>query len=140
MVPPTPTEIAWTAGIIDGEGCIGIYSDRSKGPDSHRLYLTVANTEERMLVRLKTLWGGDYRLQKRRTSAHHRCVWAWRMHDRAAGRFLEVVLPYLVVKKEQAEIALEFVSLFGRGSTRRTPENKGKRVELAERLKLAKTA
>jgi hypothetical protein len=136
----TPGQIGWTAGVVDGEGCVGIYSRGRDRPDEFRLHVTVANTDERMLVRLRELWGGRYDPHSRRTKTNERQVWSWTVHDRAAGRLLETVLPHLVIKKEQAEIALEFVSLFGRGSARRTPENKERRIELAKQLKEAKTA
>jgi len=47
---PTEREKAWAAGIIDGEGCIWI--------NSNRLMLEVFNTDIRMPQKLKDLFGG----------------------------------------------------------------------------------
>ena len=53
MEPTSEQWISWTSGIIDGEGCIGIYRRSLKRPDEFRLVVRVENTDPRMLIRLK---------------------------------------------------------------------------------------
>ena len=135
---PNPSEIGWSAGIIDGEGCIGVYSRGGKRADEFRLQVCVSNTKKDILIQLNELWGGKYYPLNRRTKTNEKLVWMWILYDRRAGEFLQAILGDLIGKVEQAKIALEFVSLFGRGSARRTLENKEKRIELAKQLKLSK--
>ncbi|MFA5377841.1 MAG: LAGLIDADG family homing endonuclease [Dehalococcoidia bacterium] len=100
----------YTAGIIDGEGSIMI--NRSYGPTykrgfSYRLEVTVTNTNEWLVNWLKMNYGGSIHLRKSRKPQEKDC-YAWSLWSRAARRFLEFILPYLILKKAQAEIAIQF--------------------------------
>jgi len=137
----TDADLGWTAGVIDGEGCIGIYTRGGQRTDEFRLVVRVENTDARMLLHLKKLWGGQYHPvtpSRSRDRLRERPCWSWTVWDRQAGGFLRVISEHLVIKREQAEIASEFVSLFKRGGARRTEDEKEQRMALAGQLKLLK--
>lgn len=111
--------MGYTAGIIDGEGCINIYY-QSYAPDRgykrHRLQLIVANTNYHLMAWFRDHWGGKV-YKCKRCKPHHATPYQWRLWGKAAGKFLEQLLPYLVLKGRQAEIAIQFRGTIGkRGS------------------------
>lgn len=103
--------LAWTAGFFDGEGSVSIsIRQRKKKPyrgcnDIHTLVVRVANTHKGCLDRLAQAFGGKVYKQKVREGCKQQ--WQWLVQSKLAREFLEEVLPYLYVKKRQAEIGLE---------------------------------
>jgi hypothetical protein len=108
------TALAYTAGIIDGEGCISIYlhrtitAKRQRNP-FYQLHVSVSSTDEWLCQWLKMQYGGSVRLETRylRESQRSPC-WKWALMSSQAGAFLEQILPYLQLKRPQAEIAIAF--------------------------------
>lgn len=108
-----PHLLAWAAGFIDGEGTVTIVKETGKnqhGPITrHRVLLSCsqANTR-RPLDILAELFGGTVQLQKRPTRVGNP-VWTWRVYGGSSVRpALEALLPHLVVKRERAELVLDF--------------------------------
>jgi len=59
MNTPSEVEIAWFAGLVDGEGCIHITrrrATRTKSP-CYILYFTVAMTHLPAIEKIKSIWG-----------------------------------------------------------------------------------
>lgn len=110
---------AWAAGFIDGEGCISL-SNCTHPTDSRKHYaalLDVAQVQRAPLDKLVRMFGGTVRLSKQNPHVHY-----WRLYSVKAARALEAVLPYLVVKQRQAQLALESISLVGGYQGSRRPE------------------
>ena len=103
-------DLGYTAGIVDGEGCIGIYSPNTKRKHTkYRLTVSVANTQEWLCQWLKFAWGGRVRLAKT-GKPNSLPLWEWQISAKQAGEFLKLILPYLKIKSPQADIALKFQS------------------------------
>ena len=104
---------AWSAGIIDGEGTITIVPRyRSDGKCKHhgfQLRVSVANTDEKMINRLKELWGGSIHLLKSNRD-NRRDIWSWVLAANNAMTFLSQISKYLVTKSEICNICMEFQS------------------------------
>ena len=98
------TDLAYTAGIIDGEGCIRIQIDESSYRHS-RMYVTVSSTDQWLCQYLKMAFGG--RLYSKHLE-HRRASWEWVLGGKYAVPFLESILPYLHLKRPQAELAIQF--------------------------------
>lgn len=118
----TVATLAYTAGIIDGEGCIGIYKEGRKGRWIYYvLAVNVGNTNPQLIEYLYSNFGGQSwkspRLPPRKTA------YCWRLQAKSAGEFLKLIFPYLLLKKPQAELALKFQA------RRRIPGVKGLSVE-----------
>ena len=109
---------AYAAGFFDGEGSIGIYK-KAGMRSSYQLRVTTAQKDRRPLAALQTEYGGH--LSKPLKSGVSRLI----MHSTGAADFLWDLLPHLIVKKEQAELALSFQSRRGPVSARgdSTPES-----------------
>ncbi len=120
----TDFEIGWTAGIIDGEGCIGVYDHRTKSGNQFRLVVRVDMVSKTAIDKLHSLWGGSVSWKKKSPPARNQ--WAWFTSSCTAARILERILPHLIEKKNQAEAALVFQETkkrgyFDRGRGQRTP-------------------
>ena len=122
--------LAWAAGIIDGEGCIGF----TKCNGHYALRLEVANTDPRMLDKLREMFGGSIKVKTWKPPAtNQRPAWRWYLSTAQAANVLVQVLPWLVTKHEQAELAIlsrQFVNRSGKPD----PVSKARRIELSHRI------
>lgn len=101
----------YAAGFFDGEGHVSICVAHSKQwkRKYYALHVVVVNTNLEVLLRLRDQFGGSI-APKKLYAAHHKPSYRWRICSRQGLAFLEVVLPFLVVKKKEAEVAIEFQS------------------------------
>ena len=95
--------IAYLAGIIDGEG----YIDLRFVNGTLMARLEVSNTNEDLIDWLVEHFGGSSYSYAGR-SPRHKVAYRWVLQGKAVRDLLIAVLPYLVVKVEQAEIVIEF--------------------------------
>lgn len=119
------TELAWQAGIIDGEGCLTLAKQIRKGRPSpaYRPMITVTNTDRR-LVQPFAMWGGNlYKRPDSRKSLNWADSWTWYCPRSAVVPFLTAILPYLHGKAAQAEKLIEFIE-----RCRTFPRSKGNAV------------
>ena len=117
------TDLAYFAGIFDGEGCIII----RKVKGYHNVMVAVANTNEWLCRQFYFSFGGGVRLRSKQIQ-NRQPIWAWQAYSSDAKNTLVLLLPYLKLKKPQAEIAIRFAN--------RMQKKKGGRVtdgELAVR-------
>jgi len=127
------TDLAYVAGIIDGEGCIDISVRNRPGhkyPDM-TLRVTVVSTDLWLCEMLRFGFGGNAR-QRVPERGHRLPQWDWRIERGKARDFLKLILPFLHLKKPQAELAITFQEAKGR-STRGLSE-KERAVEEAQRI------
>jgi len=101
----TIEDLAYLAGIIDGEGCIAVSKQWRNNRWQYRLQLSITSTSEILKDWLETTFGGfvwstNPRSSNRSTMLH------WTASGNRCQQLLKMVLPYLKVKKPQAELAL----------------------------------
>lgn len=104
-----PTWLAYLAGYLDGEGCFSA--------DDGRIRVTVSNCFPWLLVAFKEEFGGSI-CNKSRYSDRHRVAYQWSVYGESAIKCCEAVLPYLVEKKPQAALLLEYCKWPPRSSQR----------------------
>jgi len=101
-------DLAYIAGIIDGEGCVAIERAKyAEGKYKRIVSLSVTNTEEWICQWLKFCWGGRVTPQQPRKK-NYLPQWNWVIRRAKATEVLEAILPYLKLKKQQAEVAISF--------------------------------
>ena len=97
--------LAYTAGIIDGEGCIGanrsVSQSRQVNP-CYRIQVRVSNTNPKMILFLYNHFGGH--IQRRATS--HRTIYQWGVYGDNAILFLKLVAPFVCCKKDELQVVL----------------------------------
>jgi hypothetical protein len=119
--------LEYIAGFFDGEGCIGVYRD-TKGYT--KLLVTIGQKSETPLLLIRECLGG--KLSKPQSMTVHQLVWT----NFAAGEMLEQIVPFLVLKKAQAELAIEFCTLLGTsGNWAATPEKTRRRLEIVDEVR-----
>jgi hypothetical protein len=123
------TTLAYLAGFMDGEGCISLVRSRptEKNPGYH-LIIVVTQLNPEPLVMYQAAFGGS--IHRAVDKRGHRPRITWQTSGRNAGKALEALRPFLVVKADEADLALEFL--------RRVADWAGgdKDAELAERTRL----
>lgn len=100
---------SYFAGIIDGEGTISMYY--YKKLDRYFLTLEVYNNCPKIIHWLETNIGGYSRpisSPSRNDKVNWKTTYVWRLQNNESLHVLETLLPYLVSKREQCEIAIEF--------------------------------
>src|SRR5712692_9343337 len=134
----TDHEIGWLAGIMDGEGCIGVYRNKRNGiPANHQLRLSVSNTDPLMIYELKRLCGGRTRMAARKANPNWHSSWLWDLGGRRAITLLRTLAPYHISKREQAQLAISFIPV-SPGTRERTPIQKLANEELRLKLRALK--
>ena len=118
---PSPTDLAWTAGFVDGEGYVGI---TWKSHD-HRVasaVVSIANTNVDALRAIQEWFGGFLQIRpirKLRGPRMTRPCGMLVLTNRKARDILLAIRPYLRVKGGQADLVLQFDGMQRfRGGTR----------------------
>ena len=106
----TENILSYFAGIVDGEGSIGIA--KCKGESNgyirqyrYRPFFSITNTHLPMLQYLKKHFGGSIAYSDERTQCYNMTFSANKIRE-----ILPELIPYLLIKKKQAEIVLEFLN------------------------------
>ena len=96
---------SYLAGIIDGEGCISVSKNPRNGRNYYRLILDITTTSNELNQWLEDKFGGivrtTYARNKNRTDMQ-----GWTVSGNQCQDILRLTLPYLIIKKHQAELAL----------------------------------
>ena len=113
----------WLAALIDGEGSVMLslrtYSGRGKNKKMnqphYRPVVVIANTDRRLMNALTDNTGVSriygHRIKGAPQVLMKRTQYTWRLAVNDINIWLPRVLPYLVLKKEQAELLLEAMAI-----------------------------
>ena len=104
-------ELAWQAGIIDGEGTVTLAKQMRKGRPSpaYRPMVTVTNTNPALVMPFVDAWGGGmYKRPDKRKSKKWMDSWTWYCPRSVVPEFLRAILPYLRGKRQQAICLIDF--------------------------------
>ena len=118
----TITQIAYLAGIIDGEGSIyiGNFSCNPKtGAKYYQTNMEVTNSDKGLLDWLYNTFGGRiYEYTEKQTPKNHRCTYyRWIVTGNCLTHLCDLLLPYLICKKRQCEIMIKMRSTYsGKGN------------------------
>lgn len=101
--------IIWFAGFFDGEGSIRVQrlsgeNMRMKSP-FFRLTIRVSNTNQEAIKLITTCLGGS---MWETYSPPNKRSYNWQVSSANAGNILEIIEPYLIIKKAQALLAIKF--------------------------------
>ncbi len=97
---------AYLAGIIDGEGTITIQKRRAGRPGCIP-HVSIANTCHPLLVKCMEIGGVvGHICRKKRSKPQHKESYVLHWRCNAALAIVSMVIPYLLVKKPQADLLL----------------------------------
>lgn len=103
------TEMAYLAGIVDGEGSIGIARHRvtKHNRTYFRPHLTISNTNEDLLEWLQARHFRGNLVMNTKHRPYFKIAWG----GFSVAEVLKALLPYLVIKRRHAELLIEFCKL-----------------------------
>ena len=134
-VPQSVEQVAYAAGIIDGEGCIYARVHMlPRGTISTYLQLSVRMCSESVVAWLASTFGGEMYVAQPR-SGTVRLAFVWQIRGAKIAPVLRSLLPYLIEKKQRAAFAIELAGLLDNSKPGRS--NKISDVEMARRRELA---
>jgi len=129
----TDIELAWAAGLFEGEGTICINKPHKNHLGTLRCY--VGNTDREIVEFFLEGWGGH--LHEIKASGNRRVAWQWTVAATKATKFIKDILPYLHTKRvcQKAQLGLEFQDQKSLLGVRRTLEYRVKQFGYYERMK-----
>lgn len=137
------TELAWCAGLFDGEGSISIALVGPVHKDGLRtgkaMHIDITMTDKSTLEVFSRLFGGTVLGPYKRKKSTHRDSYKWRLINHKALTFLIQVEPYMHTKRDQAQVALRW-PLVAKQGDRFTPEQRQLRLDLHTQLRALKVA
>lgn len=137
--------IAYCAGFFDGEGMVGIHkasvaktNQRDQWP-TLSLKIQVGQKDRRPLDFLRSMFGGKIYTKYRRGIP---VIYEWHVGRREhQKRFLRAILPYVILKKREVEIGIEFLNytpLHGGRRQRYSDEELSRREHLSNQSRQIK--
>ena len=123
----------WAAGFFDGDGSVSIF--RQSAGYLH-LKISVAQVKKEPVEILYVLFGGGLRLHRREPSSRYQPTWNWYATGAKALRALKQMVPWMVGKREQARLAIEFQeNMRHRGPESYDKEEQARRSRYRERIR-----
>lgn len=111
---------AYSAGFLDGEGCVYFKNSPT---------VEITNKHKHPLFKLRKKWGGNVR-----SKSGDGQVYVWSVYGSQALTFLRAVKKYSIIKHNQIETLMKFCKL------RNNKNCKTKKVKLLKKLKDLKNA
>jgi len=118
------TDIAYAAGLMDGEAYIGIkksqaYKCQGRKTPGYHARIQIRMVDEAAIKFIAELLGGWYYKEKAH-SVKGRPLYCYQCSDLKAEQVLKKLLPFLKVKKPTTEVVLSLRALQARGKRFRT--------------------
>lgn len=95
--------LSYLAGLTDADG--SIYITLVKKIKSYRPTLSICNADHKLIFFLKSIFGGSIYVRNK-DKDKWKLNYAWKVSLNKALRIIKLLLPYLKIKKAQAEIAI----------------------------------
>lgn len=124
-------DLAWSAGFIDGEGTITIERNKVQLLP----HISAANTDIRGPQKLKELFGGSIH-KLIRTNINYSDIYTWKVLSGKAVEVCELLLPYLVIKQEQAQFLILFQTVTAEQGHHTTDAEKEVRAVIFGKVRL----
>ncbi len=106
--------LAYLAGAMDSDGWFGLkkstYSVRVRKDSTNPTYSERAGLKQvtpQIPHLLKESFGGNLKLREPSCNKNSKSLWTWQATDAQAATACELLLPFLLVKRRQAEVLLE---------------------------------
>lgn len=146
-------QLAYLAGLIDGEGCMQI-GDKRKSPQKAKglrkprkeyvgqinftTQVQISNTDYRLIHWLQDTFTGGLHVQKYPGKPHWNVKYTWILPSKQVLPIMQAILPYLIIKKNQALLMIEARKIIDSNVLRmeRTPEQRELLFFLAHNMRL----
>ncbi len=102
--------IAYLAGLVDGEGYVGIKKQKPRPDTINALYherIQIRMVEEKAIKLFKQTFGGNYYRETDHSKYSKKPLYCYQATDRLAAKIIKILLPYLLIKNRQAKLILK---------------------------------
>ena len=115
-MPVTTEDLAYMAGVIDSDGYIGIVKQsetrRKHTTEYFRTVITVSQVQLEAIELLRERLGGSFGITQRQKGSNWKSLYRWGVYNKKdTKRILEMLLPYLKIKRKQAEMVIAYCEL-----------------------------
>ncbi len=106
--------LSYLAGVFDGEGCVSITKKKQRLDMYHAyysIYLQVQMCDKEIPTLFQCVFGGSLSVHtyNGKGKENWRPKWSWSMSDRKTEEVMKDLLPYVILKRPQLEVALHFL-------------------------------
>lgn len=108
----TPTQLAYLAGIIDGEGTVHIGRTGARPRCDYNVRIYVVSTDKILIDWLIGNFGGLSYTRLPKPGSTWKTKYEWVIDRKLLDELGVQLLPYLIIKKPQMELALRFRDSF----------------------------
>jgi hypothetical protein len=116
-------QLAYLSGIIDGEGTIYVSKRLHRGLDDYWPRIQIVNTNKPMMEYIHKTFGGLlYEKNRSKHSKKWRTQYEWVTNRTLMDIILPLVIPYLICKKPQAELMIQFRNTFQKNTKYRVSQ------------------
>ena len=136
----SPNHLEYLAGLFDGEGHIVTGGTLHGKERTYRFSLQLSMVRRAGPEMCLAAFGGSIYLQDRSHKPGWRNCWCWYVGGKAAEVALGVLKPSLVIKYDEAVIALNYAATCGRGASKVSPTTQAYREALVKEIKLVRWA
>ncbi len=92
------------AGIVDAEGSFGIKKSKGKASPAYSIRFKIEMNESEILYLFSNEFGGNVRVTGRKTHTYE-------ISGKLLLSFLDKMLDYIILKKDEAKVLLDFIEL-----------------------------
>lgn len=125
----TKMQCSYLAGFIDADGCIQIDGKNGENKRPWTLTVTLYNCNNTALEEMRD-WIGSGKVKCRdRNPEKWNKSYALRYRAATATKIIKRTMPYMLVKKGQAVVAMEFLETFGRNNYEGSSWQGGRKVK-----------
>jgi hypothetical protein len=103
-------KLAYIAGLVDGEGYIGIKKDSVKGRGVSPVYygrLSIAGTNKEMIDLIANFFNCGKIYLHKHSKLSKQSYWSWEVSNLMAENVIIQLYPYLLIKSPEADLFLE---------------------------------
>jgi hypothetical protein len=103
-------QVAYAAGFFDGEGHIRIQRHSKRG--SYMLSISAVQATPEPVEFLKKVFGGTVKKRAMVYRNQPKAMFTWQASSKLAGEILKEMMPYLIAKADEADLAMVFRATF----------------------------
>lgn len=100
--------LAYVAGLFDGEGSVFILRKIRNGRYFYWMEISITNTDQALIDWIQSVVGARKSLQPETYSINGKPIFRWRASAVQASNVLKMIMPWLRIKRDRAEIAIAF--------------------------------
>jgi len=101
---------AYMAGLMDTDGCIGIYVENPVHP-KYSWHISFTNKCKPVVEWVSEVFGGTVK----KVTKDSEDYWTWKPQGAEhANRFIQQVYPFLTIKKKEADLVIQYLALSGK--------------------------